>query len=168
MFIRNIITKYRSNLLIRSYSIIQKPLLTNINNNAIYNTIYKSKLYLSSTINNKVNYFDVDSLNGLYQCGDYNLIASQNQVHRKFTDVKTLGSDIGPTIGDNIWIRGRLSSIRVKGNACFLVIRSGSFYTIQVIYLYSYLIIIYINILNLLLRHVILKIKIIWKNLKIY
>ena len=30
-----------------------------------------------------------------------------------------------------VWIRGRVNSVRAKGNSCFVVIRSGSFYTVQ-------------------------------------
>lgn len=65
------------------------------------------------------------------QYGDYGIIASQGPVSRTFTEAKDLGVKDTPGIGDTVWIRGRVSSVRAKGNACFLVIRSGSFYTVQ-------------------------------------
>ena len=30
-----------------------------------------------------------------------------------------------------MWLRGRVSSVRAKGNTCFIVLRSNSFYTVQ-------------------------------------
>ena len=65
------------------------------------------------------------------QYGDYGLIASQTPVQRTYVETKDLGKVGGPAIGDTVWIRGRVSSVRGKGNACFMVIRSGSFYTVQ-------------------------------------
>jgi len=65
------------------------------------------------------------------QYGDFGIIASQGPVSRTFADAKDLGVKDSPAIGETVWIRGRVASVRAKGNACFLVIRSGSFYTLQ-------------------------------------
>jgi len=65
------------------------------------------------------------------QFGDYGLIASQVPVHRTFVEAKDIGKENGPAPGESVWLRGRVASIRAKGNVCFLVIRAGSFYTIQ-------------------------------------
>lgn len=62
--------------------------------------------------------------------GDYGVIASQSPVSRTYTEVKDIGKE-AKDIGETVWVRGRVSSVRAKGNACFIVIRSGAFYTIQ-------------------------------------
>lgn len=79
----------------------------------------------------KINYFEVDSSDMSIQFGDYDLIASQAQPQRTFVNVDELGKPNGPAIGDTVWIRGRLSSVRAKGNACFIVVRWNSFSTVQ-------------------------------------
>jgi len=78
-----------------------------------------------------IDYFKVDSNNGKIEYGDYQIIASQQQSGRVFTDAKLLGTEKGPKVGDTIWLRGRVSNVRAKGNACFIILRSGSFYTTQ-------------------------------------
>lgn len=40
-------------------------------------------------------------------------------------------SSSAPKVDEDIWIRGRVSSVRAKGNTCFLVIRADGFYTLQ-------------------------------------
>lgn len=61
--------------------------------------------------------------------GDYSLIASQSQeAAKKYVPVQDLNESL---IGQKVWIRGRVSSVRSKGNACFTVIRGNSFYTVQ-------------------------------------
>jgi hypothetical protein len=80
-----------------------------------------------------VNYFQVKENDGTLQYGDYQIIASQDdQVRRNYVDVSELGkSETSSKVGDKVWIRGRVGNVRAKGNACFLVIRSGAFNTIQ-------------------------------------
>ena len=78
-----------------------------------------------------IDYFKVDSNNGKIEFGDYQIIASQQQSGRVYVDAKLLGTDKGPKVGETVWLRGRVSNIRAKGNACFIILRSGSFYTIQ-------------------------------------
>jgi len=74
-----------------------------------------------------INYFEVDSTNNKIEYGDYSMIASQEIVQRKFEKVK----DLTAASGEKVWLRGRLSAVRAKGNACFLVLRGDSFYTVQ-------------------------------------
>ena len=79
-----------------------------------------------------VDYFTLNHKDGEIQYGDYGLLASQGQPNKKFTDVSKIGTPEGPAMGETVLVRGRVSSVRAKGNACFLVLRSGSFYTLQV------------------------------------
>lgn len=78
-------------------------------------------------------YFSIHDDDNQIEFGEYSVIASQKQSTRKFADVKLLGTNASeaPKVGDTVWLRGRVSSVRAKGNACFIVIRSGSFYTVQ-------------------------------------
>ena len=50
---------------------------------------------------------------------------------RVYAPVRTLGAEGGPAVGEEVWVRGRLFRLRAKGNQCFLVVRSGGFYTVQ-------------------------------------
>lgn len=56
--------------------------------------------------------------------GSYKTMTSERVTSRKFVDISTIGTQDGPKDGDIVWIRGRINSLRAKGNACFLVIRS--------------------------------------------
>lgn len=78
-----------------------------------------------------VDFMSIKSEDKSIQFGDYGLIASQGPVSRTFVETKDLGTARGPAVGETVWIRGRIASVRAKGNACFLVIRAGSFYTVQ-------------------------------------
>ena len=81
-----------------------------------------------------VDFLTVPTDGGLH-FGDYSTINSAAKVEgRRYIDVKTLGTDVGPAEGDLVWIRGRLSNVRAKGNSCFTVIRSNSFYTVQALH----------------------------------
>ena len=94
---------------------------------------------------NLVDYTSIIDNDGYLQYGDYATIASQISIPRVYHDIKQIEIDDNSNNGsgldgidssklhasDIIWIRGRVSSVRAKGNACFLVIRGGSFYTIQ-------------------------------------
>jgi len=82
-----------------------------------------------------IDFFSVKDDDGQIQFGDYNTIASQTESPRPYADVKTLGTAEGSAKeGDIVWIRGRVTSVRAKGNACFMVIRSNAFYTIQALH----------------------------------
>ena len=63
--------------------------------------------------------------------GDYKDIASQSDFKRPFADIALLSRDYIDANGKGVWLRGRVSKIRSKGSACFVVIRSKSLYTIQ-------------------------------------
>mmetsp|Transcript_19859 Transcript_19859/g.28397 ORF Transcript_19859/g.28397 Transcript_19859/m.28397 type:complete len:584 (-) Transcript_19859:2172-3923(-) len=87
----------------------------------------------------KIDYYSGVSSDGTIQFGDYSLIASQTHSDRSFHNIAELsqqpseGSN-SPKLGDAVWIRGRVTSVRAKGNVCFAVIRSGTFpfHTVQV------------------------------------
>ena len=78
-----------------------------------------------------VDFYALDSVDQSVGFGDFSLIASQSETGRKYVDVETLGKEGGPKDGDVVWVRGRVSSVRAKGNACFMVLRSGVFNTVQ-------------------------------------
>jgi lysyl-tRNA synthetase class II len=65
------------------------------------------------------------------QFGNYDLIASAGKSTRKFTDVQTIGNENGPADGQYVWVRGRLNSLRTKGNAVFAILRTDGQHTIQ-------------------------------------
>ena len=63
--------------------------------------------------------------------GDFDIIASQStSTNRQYIPVDSINRGL---LDKNTWIRGRISSKRVKGNACFVIIRS-SMATVQVCY----------------------------------
>ena len=78
-----------------------------------------------------VDYYAIDSSDQNIGFGDFSIIASQGETGRNFVPIENLGKEGGPKDGDVVWIRGRVSSVRAKGNACFMVLRSGSFNTVQ-------------------------------------
>ena len=82
-------------------------------------------------VHDGVDYYSLDPLDGGISFGDFNLIASQSETGRQFVDMEKFSGTDGPKIGDIVWIRGRVSGVRAKGNAVFIVLRSGSFHTIQ-------------------------------------
>ena len=63
--------------------------------------------------------------------GDFTTVMSRSRTGRNFVNVKDLPS-MEP--GTKVWLRGRLSSIRVKGGSCFLVLRQDSFDTVQALF----------------------------------
>mmetsp|Transcript_7911 Transcript_7911/g.13339 ORF Transcript_7911/g.13339 Transcript_7911/m.13339 type:complete len:516 (+) Transcript_7911:51-1598(+) len=77
----------------------------------------------------KVDYYNDIRMNDNIQFGDFHLIASNSSAQRKYTHIEDVGSLILP--GENVWLRGRISSVRQKGNVCFAVLRSKSFFTLQ-------------------------------------
>lgn len=90
-----------------------------------------SKLFFSTGA--AVNYND-PSVNSddCIAFGEFLPISSQSEVVRPFSLVKHLGKPGSKdTVGDNVWIRGRVAAVRKKGKSCFLVLRSDSFYTVQ-------------------------------------
>eukprot|EP01039_Chlorochromonas_danica_P008649 gene8649-9530_t len=84
----------------------------------------------------KIDYFTIPSTPPLVEgssnnlhFGDYELIASQGVDQKVFASIDTLHHP--HNLGQHVWLRGRLTSLRAKGNACFLVLRDGPFHTVQ-------------------------------------
>jgi aspartyl/asparaginyl-tRNA synthetase len=63
--------------------------------------------------------------------GDYRSIASESQIKRDYHEIENITSEL---YKEPIWLRGRVQSVRVKGNASFLVLRSNTSSTIQITY----------------------------------
>lgn len=76
-------------------------------------------------------YYGIPEGNTDVAFGDFATIASQSHSGRVFTTAKSLGTPDGAKPGDVVWLRGRVSTVRAKGNTCFLVLRCDSFYTVQ-------------------------------------
>ena len=73
----------------------------------------------------EVNYKSQDEEDTYEKMGDYSTIMSSSQTFRQFTDTSTIANGIGngdDENNDNVWIRGRVHSIRIKGGLCFLVL----------------------------------------------
>jgi lysyl-tRNA synthetase class II len=80
---------------------------------------------------NAVDYYKLDPTDDSISYGDFSLMASQSETGRQFTLVSELENNGTVTCGESVWIRGRVSNVRMKGNAMFIIIRSGSFHTVQ-------------------------------------
>ena len=81
----------------------------------------------------EVTYLSVSEQESYEAMGDMSVVMSRSRSGRDFVNVGDIGgsddANYGP--GSKVWLRGRLSSIRVKGGSCFLVLRQNSFDTIQ-------------------------------------
>jgi lysyl-tRNA synthetase class II len=83
----------------------------------------------------EINYYENSAGNGTNLLfGDYQSIASESQIKRDYQEIDKISTSHTQGQGDPIWLRGRVQSIRVKGNASFLVLRSNASSTIQVTY----------------------------------
>jgi hypothetical protein len=118
-----------------SFSLRFKPFLNKINLSG--RSACSSSIRLFSTAPNTVAlptvpYSSINALDGIIAFGDYSLIASQdsNGSGRKYAQISSLDAS-SKEVGTKVWLRGRLSAVRAKGNACFLVLRGSSFYTLQ-------------------------------------
>lgn len=79
-----------------------------------------------------VTYLSVDEQSTYPTMGDYTMVASRSRSGRSYAHISNLAdSELHPH-DSNVWIRGRLHSIRIKGGSCFLVLRQDSFHTAQV------------------------------------
>ena len=79
----------------------------------------------------EVTYLSVDEQSSYQKMGDMTLVMSRSRTNRNFATVADLeNKEIYPT-GSNVWLRGRLHSIRVKGGSCFLVLRQNAYNTVQ-------------------------------------
>jgi aspartyl/asparaginyl-tRNA synthetase len=81
-----------------------------------------------------VNFLSIDEVDSYPAMGDMTTVMSRSRTGRDFVTVADMekgeeAATYNPS--DSVWIRGRLSSIRVKGGSCFLVVRQDSFHTVQ-------------------------------------
>mmetsp|Transcript_13360 Transcript_13360/g.36888 ORF Transcript_13360/g.36888 Transcript_13360/m.36888 type:complete len:620 (-) Transcript_13360:157-2016(-) len=65
--------------------------------------------------------------------GTYEVIRSEPSPERHFVDVASLGSPDGPAMGEKVWIRARVATVRVKGKTSFIVLRQHSLHTVQAV-----------------------------------
>lgn len=64
--------------------------------------------------------------------GFYETIRSPTNVPpMTFSAVKSLGTPSGPEIGEEVWVRARVATVRVKGKSTFVVLRQSSLHTVQ-------------------------------------
>lgn len=98
---------------------------------AAYSRPFSTSTCASGEEVGEIDYYKLDPLDHSISFGDFSTIASQDETGRKHIEVAKFGSEDGPKDGDIVWIRGRVSSVRAKGSAIFVVLRSGSFHTIQ-------------------------------------
>lgn len=91
-----------------------------------------SKISSYSRLLSTIDYFSSDILKPGIAMGDYSLIASQGAEKKQYSSIGSLGSPNGPQVGEKVWLRGRVTSLRAKGNACFAVIRNGPYYSVQI------------------------------------
>lgn len=87
---------------------------------------------MMSTSSSMPTNFDVDfyAPSAGQSFGDYKDIASEHENNRSYVDIDTLRKSSEDN-GKRVWTRGRVSKIRAKGKACFLVVRSKAMYTVQ-------------------------------------
>lgn len=111
------------------------PSVTNaLKNKFLYRSLsipLNSPIIEQSAEINKVNYISIIDNDNKLQFGDYSTIASQEPLKRIYSNAKDLGISKVPALGELVWVRGRISSVRARGNACFIVLRSGTSHTIQ-------------------------------------
>jgi len=81
-----------------------------------------------------VTYLSVDEQDSYNKMGDMTRVMSRSRTNRQFGDIASLENAEKYPTGSKIWLRGRLQSIRVKGGSCFLVLRQGSFNTVQALF----------------------------------
>lgn len=60
---------------------------------------------------------------GSARVGDYELVASQSRADRRYTRIGHLGEGEWSAPLDIVWVRGRVATLRAKGNSCFMVLR---------------------------------------------
>lgn len=67
--------------------------------------------------------------------GDFGIIASDVKTGRNFLTARNFDTESGlleKKVGERVWVRGRVANRRAKGNLCFLVLRIGTFHTVQI------------------------------------
>ena len=81
-----------------------------------------------------VTYLSYDKQEEYEPFGDLARTMSRSRSGRPFANVNDLSDEAKYKVGDKVWLRGRLHSIRVKGGSCFLVLRQDAFNTVQAVY----------------------------------
>lgn len=82
-----------------------------------------------------MDYLSVSEEDSYPAFGDMTRVMSRSRTGRDWSQIATLeAAQQSSIIGQSVWLRGRLHSIRVKGGSCFLVIRQDAFHTLQVCY----------------------------------
>lgn len=81
-----------------------------------------------------VTYLSFDEQDTYAKMGDMTRVMSRSRTGRTFASVKDLEDGEQHPPGSKVWLRGRLHSIRVKGGSCFLVLRQGSYHTVQALF----------------------------------
>ena len=81
-----------------------------------------------------VTYLSFDEQDSYSKMGDMTRVMSRSRTGREFAKVEDLEDAEKYPAGSKVWLRGRLHSIRVKGGSCFLVLRQGSFNTVQALF----------------------------------
>ena len=76
-------------------------------------------------------YLSIDEQDTYESMGDMARMMSRSSTGRNFIQISNLENTSESEYGTNVWICGRINSIRIKGGSCFLVIRQDSFHTIQ-------------------------------------
>jgi aspartyl/asparaginyl-tRNA synthetase len=81
-----------------------------------------------------VTYLSASEQDSYEPMGDMSTVMSRARSGREFVNVNSIGADKNIGVGEKVWLRGRINSIRAKGGSCFLVLRQNSFDTIQACY----------------------------------
>lgn len=76
----------------------------------------------------------VDEAPAPWSFEDLGVIQSTRKPASSFSAVHELGVAGGPSPGEEVTVRGRLSTVRGKGSSCFLVLRSGALHTVQAVF----------------------------------
>ena len=79
-------------------------------------------------------YISLEEQDTYESMGDMARIMSRSSTGRSFIQISNLENIAENEFGNDVWISGRVNSIRIKGGSCFLVIRQDSFHTIQCVY----------------------------------
>lgn len=65
--------------------------------------------------------------------GVYKIVCSDMFPAQHFTPIKSLGTNQGPKIGETVWVRARVATVRVKSKTTFIVLRQHSLHTLQAV-----------------------------------
>ena len=63
--------------------------------------------------------------------GFYETVRSTDIPPMTFSAIRSLGTEGGPAVGADVWVRARVATVRVKGKSTFVVLRQSSLHTVQ-------------------------------------